>query len=196
VDAGLAERKRALRAALAVRRRRVPPDVAAAAGRMVAAQLLTAPELEAAGCIGLYAALPDEIPTRLCFESLRRRGRPCLFPRMQGDRGLVFHRVDAWEELRPGRHGIPEPPESAPVLAPGASDVVLVPGVAFDAQGHRLGRGAGCYDAAFPPGAASPPLLFGLAYEFQLVDSVPHGSRDRRVDAIVTERTIRRVGGA
>jgi 5-formyltetrahydrofolate cyclo-ligase len=196
VDAGLAERKRVLRAALAARRRGVPPDVAAAAGRMVAAQLQTAPELEAAGCVGLYAALPDEIPTRACFESLQRRGRVCLFPRMRSERALVFHRVDAWEELRPGRRGIAEPPESAPVCEPGPGDVVLVPGVAFDPQGHRLGRGSGCYDATFPPGSARPPLLFGVAYEFQIVESVPHGSRDRRVDAIVTERTIRRVGGA
>jgi 5-formyltetrahydrofolate cyclo-ligase len=79
---------------------------------------------------------------------------------------------------------------------PGPGDLVLVPGIAFDAQGYRLGHGLGCYDAAFPPGAASPPLLFGVAYEFQIVESVPHGSRDRRVDAIVTERTIRRIGGA
>jgi len=113
-----------------------------------------------------------------------------------GRRGLVFHRVDAWDELRPGRLGILEPAASAPVRTLGPHDVVLVPGVAFDQQGHRLGRGAGCYDAAFPPGAASPALLFGIAYEFQIVESVPHDSRDRRVDGIVTERTIRRIGGA
>ncbi len=174
----------------------MPADVAAAAGRMVAAQLQTAPEFEVAGCVGLYAALPDEVPSRMCFESLRRRGLVCVFPRRQGEHGLVFHRVDAWEDLRPGRAGIAEPSESAPRRAPGPGDVVLVPGVAFDAHGQRLGRGTGCYDSAFPPGAASPPLLFGVAYEFQVVESVPHGSRDRRVDAIVTERTIRRVGGA
>ena len=171
-------------------------DVAAAAGRMVAAQLQTAPELAAAGAVALYAALPDEVPTRACFEGLRRRGLICAFPRVEGRGALGFYRVDAWEELRPGRLGIPEPPASAPRSAPGPGDVVLVPGVAFDAQGHRLGRGAGYYDAAFPPGAASPPLLFGVAYEFQVVESVPHGSRDRRVDAIVTERAIRRVEGA
>jgi 5-formyltetrahydrofolate cyclo-ligase len=196
VAPALSERKRILRATLAARRRGVPGEVADAAGRMVAAQLATAPEIEAAACVGLYAALPDELPTRACFESLRRQGCACVFPRLDGERSLVFHRVDAWEELRPGRIGIPEPAESSPVRTPGPGDVVLVPGVAFDAQGHRLGRGLGCYDAAFPPGAASPPLLFGIAYEFQLVESVPHGSQDRRVDAIVTERTIRRIGGA
>jgi 5-formyltetrahydrofolate cyclo-ligase len=192
----LAERKRSLRASLGAQRRGVPGDVAAAAARMIAAQLATAPEIAEAGLIGLYAALPDELPTRACFESLRRQGRECVFPRIHGQRSLVFHRVDAWEELRPGRLGIAEPSASAPVRVPGARDIVLVPGVAFDEQGHRLGRGSGCYDAAFPPGAANPPLLFGIAYEFQIADTVPHGSRDRRVDAIVTERTIRRIGGA
>jgi 5-formyltetrahydrofolate cyclo-ligase len=196
VEAELAARKRRLRVALAAQRRAVGAEAAAAAGRMVAAQLLTAPELEAAGAVGLYAALPDEVPTRPIFEGLRRRGLVCLFPRMQGERGLVFHRVAAWDELRPGRHAVPEPPASAPLHAPGPGDVVLLPGMAFDARGHRLGRGSGCYDSAFPPGAAGAPLLFGVAYEFQVVSSVPHGSRDRRVDAIVTERTIRRIGGA
>ena len=196
MDPGLPERKRILRAAVAAKRRSVSDQVAAAAARMLAAQLATAPEIELAGCIGFYAALPDELPTRACFESLRRQGRECVFPRMQGERSLVFHRVDAWEQLRSGRLGVAEPGASAPLRNPGPGDVVLVPGVAFDAGGHRLGRGSGCYDAAFPPGAASPPLLFGIAYEFQLVDSVPHGSQDRRVDAIVTERTIRRIGGA
>jgi 5-formyltetrahydrofolate cyclo-ligase len=194
---GLAERKRRLRKSVGARRRNVPGEVAATAARMIAAQLATAPEIAEAGVIGLYAALPDELPTRVLFESLRRQRHECVFPRVQGRRSLVFHRVDAWEELRPaGRLGIAEPSASAPAYLPGPRDVVLVPGVAFDEQGNRLGRGAGYYDAAFPPGAASPPLLFGVAYEFQIVDSVPHGSRDRRVDAIVTERTIRRIGGA
>jgi len=64
--------------------------------------------------------------------------------------------------------------------------VVLLPGVAFDAQGNRLGRGGGHYDATFPVGEPGP-LLIGLAWSFQLIPAVPHGSRDRRVDAIVTE---------
>ena len=65
--------------------------------------------------------------------------------------------------------------------------VVLVPGLAFDRSGNRLGRGGGDYDATFPPGEVAPRLV-GVAWEFQLVTDVPHGSHDRRVDAIVTER--------
>jgi 5-formyltetrahydrofolate cyclo-ligase len=185
-----------VRAVLAAQRRAVPAGVAEAAGRMVAAQLLSAPEIEAARRVGLYAALPDELPTRAAFEGLRRRGIECCFPRLAGEGQLVFRRVAAWEDLAPGRFGVLEPAAAAAAVVPGPGDVVLVPGVAFDARGQRLGRGAGCYDAAFPPGAAGPPLLFGVGYEFQLVASLPHGSRDRRMDAIVTERTIRRVQGA
>jgi 5-formyltetrahydrofolate cyclo-ligase len=185
-----------LRGVLGPRRRTLSAAVAEAAGRMVAAQILTAPEIAAAVRVGLYAALPDEIPTRVCFESLRRLGCECLFPRMREDGRMVFERVGAWDELAPGRFGVLEPPGLAGAVAPGAGDLVFVPGVAFDVGGHRLGRGAGRYDAAFPPGAAEPPLLFGVAYEFQVLESLPHGSRDRRMDAIVTERTIRRVQGA
>jgi 5-formyltetrahydrofolate cyclo-ligase len=66
------------------------------------------------------------------------------------------------------------------------NDVVLLPGVAFDRNGWRLGRGGGHYDRAFPPGAESPWLV-GVGYSFQWLAEVPHDSRDRRVDAIVTE---------
>ena len=196
MDPELAQRKRVLRATFAEKRRGVPAAIAEAAGRMVAAQLATAPEVEGADAIGLYASLPDELPTRALFESLRRRGYACFFPRVAGERTLAFHRVDAWEELAPGCMGIPEPVATASPHVPGPGDLVLVPGVAFDERGNRLGRGAGYYDAAFPPGAASPPLLLGIAYEFQIVSSLPHDSHDRRMDAIVSERTIRRIGGA
>jgi 5-formyltetrahydrofolate cyclo-ligase len=65
-------------------------------------------------------------------------------------------------------------------------DVVVVPGVAFDRAGHRLGRGGGFYDRAFA-NACPGPLRIGAAYMFQICSEVPHGSRDRSVDAIVTE---------
>jgi 5-formyltetrahydrofolate cyclo-ligase len=67
-----------------------------------------------------------------------------------------------------------------------AADVAVVPGVAFDRAGHRLGRGGGSYDRAFGT-AAAMPFLIGAGYAFQLRPHVPHESRDRSLDAIVTE---------
>jgi 5-formyltetrahydrofolate cyclo-ligase len=179
---------------MAARCRAVPRDLAEAAGRQVAARLAGCPAFLAARRIAFYAALPDELPTRLAFDAALERGCCVLFPALEGERRLVFRPVERWEDLRPGRYGVPEPPKQGPAVRPAKGDLVLVPGVAFDAEGHRLGRGRGCYDAAFPPGA-SAPLLYGVGFEFQVVDAVPHGSHDRRMDAIVTERIIRQMRG-
>jgi len=123
------------------------------------------------------------VPSRPLFEGLADAER--LLPRVQGRR-LEWARVDAWDDLVPGPFGIAAPPPDAPARILRAGDVVLVPGLAFDARGWRLGRGGGFYDRAFPPDVPGP-LLVGVAYAFQLLDAVPHDSRDRRVDAIVTE---------
>jgi 5-formyltetrahydrofolate cyclo-ligase len=192
VPADLEAAKRRLRREMAERRRAVPREEAEAAGRQLAARLTDCPEFLGAQRVAFYAALPDELPTRVAFQAALERGCCALFPAQDGERRLVFRMVERWEELRPGRYGVPEPPEQGAAVQLAQDDLVLVPGVAFDAEGHRLGRGGGCYDAAFPPGA-SAPLLYGVGFEFQVVAAVPHGSRDRRMDAIVTERMIRRM---
>lgn len=139
--------------------------------------------------VALYAALADELPTRACFEALAANGRTALLPRVESDGVLGFRAVTRWEDLQPGRYGVLAPPESAERVVPAAGDLALVPGLAFDLRGMRLGRGGGHYDRAFAASAAGP-LLCGVAYRFQLIESVPHGSHDRRMDAIVTERGL------
>ena len=123
---------------------------------------------------------------RPLFDAIRRAGEVPLMPRMRGRR-LEFVAVRDWADLRSGALGVLEPfaGRVAQRLVPG--DVVVLPGLAFDGMGRRLGRGQGYYDRTFAT-AAPTPLLIGAAYDFQLVDRVPHGSHDRRVDAIVTER--------
>jgi 5-formyltetrahydrofolate cyclo-ligase len=193
----LAEEKRRLRRELAARRRAVEPEAARRAAEAVAALLLTLPEVLAAARVGLYAALPDELPSRPIFEALLAPGRALLLPRATPARRLEFRACSSWGALRPGAYGVLEPPESGAALQLGARDVVLVPGVAFDAAGHRLGRGKGYYDRTFAgPAGAEGPLLLGVGYEFQVVARVPHGERDRRLDAVVTERAVRRAGGS
>jgi len=66
--------------------------------------------------------------------------------------------------------------------------VVIVPGVAFDRRGYRLGRGAGYYDRTFPPGEPRRPRLLGVIWSDRLLDSLPHDSHDCGMDAIVTDR--------
>jgi 5-formyltetrahydrofolate cyclo-ligase len=157
--------------------------VRAAAGEAIARHVLRLPGLARAPRVALYAALPDELPTRPLFEALAAMGCERLLPRIEGGH-LAFAPVSAWDELIPGPLRVPEPPPSrrAVRLLPG--DVALIPGVAFDREGNRLGRGGGYYDRSF---AGTGPLLVGVGFRLQLVASVPHDSRDRPMDVIVTE---------
>ncbi len=185
--------KRRLRASLSARRRALSPSERARAGELAAGHLFTSPECEGSGRIALYAALPDEMPTEALFRALATRGKQLFLPRLESG-GLAFCAVERWADLRAGRLGVPEPPEGSSRIDLEQGDLVLVPGLAFDPEGWRLGRGRGHYDRSFPPGAERAPVLFGLAYAFQVVAAVPHDSHDRRMDAIVTERGIGRPG--
>jgi len=181
----LSRAKQTLRRQLRARRRAVPAADARAAGDAVARRVW--PELvrSPVARVALYAALPDELPLFALFERLCTAGRRPLLPRARG--GLVeFVPVRSVRDLRPGAHGVLEPPPGVWPLPLRPEDVVLVPGVAFDRAGHRLGRGAGFYDRTFA-NACPGPLRIGVAYAFQLCSEVPHGSQDRSVDTIVTE---------
>jgi len=184
-------------------RRAVSAEAARTAGREAAARAVALPEFARAEAVALYAALPDELPTRPLFEAARGAGKTVLLPRLEAGGSLVFAAVERWEDLRPGRYGVLEPPPagvrdwpgragSPEAGSPEAGSLVVVPGLAFDREGRRLGRGGGHYDRALR--AAPEVLRMGLAYAFQLVDSVPHGAGDERMDVVVSEREVCRTG--
>jgi 5-formyltetrahydrofolate cyclo-ligase len=190
----LAAEKRRLRRSLSQGRRAVSADEAARVAEQIAARLLAEVVVRRARRVALYAALPDEVPSRPLFDALATLHKTLLLPRVLRENELAFAVVTDWSALRPGRYGVLEPPVLAVTIEPEEGDLVLVPGVAFDRAGNRLGRGKGCYDRAFPPGAARPPLLMGVAYDLQLVDAVPHAARDRRMDAVVTQSELHWTG--
>ncbi len=171
------------------RRRTVSATLAERAGEAAAGHLLEQECVRSAQTVALYASLADEVSTRPLFAVLRSRSVTCLFPRVIEDFNLEFAPVADWGKLEPSGR-ISEPPASVPTRPLGEADVVIVPGVAFDATGNRLGRGRGCYDRALPPGPGGPRVL-GLGFAFQVVAHVPCDSRDRPMDAIVTEEGIR-----
>ena len=195
MSADPASDKRRLRRILSEQRRAVPPAEAARVASRIASRLVAEPVVRSARRVALYAALPGEVPSRPLFDALVALGLPCSFPRALERRALEFAAVTDWSELRPGRYGVLEPPAQAAVTRPEEGDLVLVPGVAFDRAGNRLGRGQGCYDRAFPASAPRPPGLIGVAYQIQLVESVPHTETDRRMDAVVTELGLHWTGG-
>ena len=179
---------------MAARRQLLGPDEVQAAGHRVAERLAGAPEFRERARLVLYAALPDELPTRPLYEIARASGRVLLWPRMAGRGRLEFAPCPRWEDLIRERYGVLAPPPEQQSVELGREDLLLVPGVAFDLRGGRLGRGGGYFDRALGAMGEGGPLSLGVGFECQLVEVVPREPHDRAVGAVLTERRLQRVG--
>jgi len=137
--------------------------------------------------VGAYHALPDEADPALLLQALVAQGAHIAFPRVAG-KGvpLEYHRVPDGEVLAPGAYGIHEPLAHWPRVVPG---LLLVPLLAFDASGHRLGYGGGFYDRTLEKLVVR---AIGIAYAGQEVASLPAEPHDMALSAILTERGLRR----
>ncbi len=191
----LIESKRRLRQQIARLRNDVPPVDSARAGQLATRALMDLELTRRAERIALYAALPYELPTRPLFDAVVEKTGAALLPRTVDPLGLEFFAVERWEDLRPGAFGVLEPRNDGIAVRLMPGDLVVVPGVAFDEDGYRLGHGKGYYDRAFAAELGDAPTLVGFGYEFQIVDAVPHDHRDRQMDAIVTDRKVRDCSG-
>jgi 5-formyltetrahydrofolate cyclo-ligase len=191
----LIESKRRLRGQMSRLRNAVSAEQSARAARAAAEALIRLELFKRAKRIALYAALPYELPTRPLFDAVVAKAGAALLPRTLDPIGLEFFAVMRWEDLRPGTFGVLEPQQDGTALRLAADDLVVVPGVAFDLHGYRLGQGKGYYDRAFASDRGEAPTLVGFGYEFQIVDAVPHDERDRQMDAIVTDRNVRDCSG-
>jgi len=183
--------KAALRREMRELRRSVSPEARATASVAMCERVLALPELPGATAVLVYGAMPEEPDPAPLERELRARGVRIAYPRVAGPRLLTLHWVDDPLELLTGAFGLREPAPEHPEALPDAFQVVIVPGLAFDAGGHRLGFGAGYYDALL---AALPAetLTVALAYDGQIVECVPRAAHDHPVRVIVTPtRTLR-----
>jgi len=143
--------------------------------------------LKPGSIIGGYHALPQEAEPALLLQALADRGHIIVFPRVTArDKRLAYHRVPDGEALLAGAWGIQEPAADFPLAEP---DVLLVPLLAFDATGHRLGYGGGYYDRTI---AALQVPAIGLAFAGQELASLPVEAHDMALDFILTERGLKR----
>ncbi|PLY00185.1 MAG: 5-formyltetrahydrofolate cyclo-ligase [Desulfuromonas sp.] len=151
--------------------------------------LLATPEFAAARRVALYSPIRNEVRTEQLFAAAKRARKQVVFPRMQGDH-LEFFPVASLDELRRGTMGVLEPHGGIEVALPDL-DLMVLPGVGFDLQGHRLGYGRGFYDRVL---GATPrrPLLVGLGFELQVVEQLPRESHDVQIDLMVSEVHVRR----
>ncbi len=185
------ERKQELRAAALRKRRSIDPEELAALSSLVEANVLSLEEYKRAGLLISYCAKGDEVQTRPLIERALSDGkRVAVVLTDVSSRALSFSEITSFEDdLAPGTFGIlePKPGHVRPVSITQA-DLVLVPLVAWDEKGHRLGYGAGYFDRALA--GAGKITKVGLALESQRLPQVPESRHDVPLDIVVTERRV------
>lgn len=162
-------------------------------GDAILDQLRRFPPFRRAATVAAYVAVRSEVPTLPLLEELWRSGKGVVLPLVTGE-NLALIRIKSLNELAPGTFGILEPTQAICArperrAQPAEVDLFLVPGVAFDRRGGRVGYGKGYYDrllARARRGTAS----VGLAYEAQIVPEIPVGPQDFRLWHLATERQI------
>ena len=189
VSGRLREAKRELRAQVLSKRDGMPAQTRAAASLAIAAALTARDDFAAAQMLLLTLPFGSEWDTRPIVAAARARGKTVAVPRVNvSTRMLDLGSVtDIERDVAPGYHGIPEPRAHCVPIDVAAIDWILVPGVAFDLAGRRLGYGGGYYDRLLPSLRPDAARIAG-ALELQVVAQVPAAPHDLTVDVIVTER--------
>jgi 5-formyltetrahydrofolate cyclo-ligase len=181
--AGLAAAKAALRAELLAARRLLTAEERAAAGRSLRDALLAEPEAQMAGTVAAYLSVGTEPDTRGLVFALWKRGSYVLLPLLRSDGDLDWASYEGPDSIAPGPRGLLEPAEPPRgVTAITSADLVIVPALAVDRRGIRLGRGGGSYDRALA--RVGPAILtVALLYDGELRADVPGGPSDVAVRA-------------
>jgi len=186
VSATILKQKQALRdRAKDLRAKLTPAHRAQAANAVARLGLTFLPARSAAATVSGFAPLADEFRLWPLLRRLAGEGVPLALPALQGKgKPLLFRAWRPGDETAPGVWGIAEPTPDKPSVEP---DILLVPLLAFDEAGWRLGYGGGFYDRTLKRLRASKPVLaVGIAFDEQRVDAVPHLDYDERLDWVLT----------
>jgi 5-formyltetrahydrofolate cyclo-ligase len=165
------------------KRNRLDAKEIIARSRRIQDFLIKSKEFRSAEIIGAYYAFGSEVRTDVIIEQARSIGKKLALPSIEGE-NLTFYELSSGKYLVKGRFGIMEP------LPYGLIDrmgMIVVPGIAFDKNGYRLGYGKGYYDKFL---AKRKVFSVGLGYSFQLLENLPSGEHDKKLDAISTEDGI------
>lgn len=169
-------------------RERIGAEARLRAAQQCAAQLLKL--VPAQAIVGGFVSCRGEIDLSETMRQLGERGHSLCLPVIESsDKPLYFRKWRVGEAFETGRYGISVPVAGAPVLRP---EVLLVPMVAFDRRGHRLGYGAGYYDRTIARLREVEPslLTIGVAFSEQEVERIPEGDHDQVLDMIVTDKEV------
>lgn len=150
-------------------------------------KLFHEPHIEQATTIVAYHSLPDEVATHKLLEALLITGKTIYLPSVEDNRHLKLHRYLGEEYLKTGAYNIKEAQGEA-LNNYDSVEVALIPGVAFDRENHRLGRGGGYYDRLLP--LLKNAFKIGLCFDFQYLDTLPTEKHDVTMDKIYCVKTF------
>lgn len=166
-----------------------PPDQALADSAQIRTKLLELHEVRAARSILLYLAARGEVDTWPLLDLFLAEKRlvlaPCCVAEKPGH--MLIRQISSRDDLTPGAFGLMEPRSDTPIYG-APPQIILVPGLAFDRRGFRLGFGGGYYDR-FLAAAGQEALSIGLAYDFQITDALPTNPWDRAVHLVLTPKS-------
>lgn len=180
--------KNALRTRMLAERHHLSREKQLQAGSLIQASLTVLPEYSSAGTVALYADFRGEVPTSGLIRHALMAGKEVILPAVDKG-GLVFRQLESEEDLVRGKYGIPEPDSGCPPRALEDIDLFVIPGVAFDLKGHRVGYGRGYYDKALHR-FESRGKFIGVCYDFQLVELIAGEPHDVIMDKVITERRV------
>ena len=188
--------KAALRRVVLLRRAALPEGERALLSGRIVATILGLPTYQNADVVLAYASFGTELQTDELLRRVLNDGKVLVLPRVVGG-GLGLYEVrDLARDLAPGTWGIREPePHQCPAVDRDGVGFALIPGVAFDRGGRRLGYGGGFYDRLLAGGLSDGTPLVSGAFEVQILDEVPTDPHDAPVDVVVTEREVYARGG-
>ncbi len=188
-------RKTALRKSLLARRKALPPEEARERSEAAQALVLADPAWRAARSVALYHAVRGELDTRTLRTAALAEGKQLLLPRTVPEEKGTMRLLPCADEttLLPGMFGIMEPdPAACPPEPQGGwlPDLLVVPALAYDLKGFRLGMGGGYYDRLLARPAMRGAKRLGLVYSFQLLDALPVEAWDLPVHGVCTEKEL------
>jgi len=187
-----ADRKQQIREAAHAARRAQPNRDEIS--RQIVSRFLALPEHQAAATVMFYVDVRTEVQTRHDLPLALESGKRIIVPWCNDKGELELFHLEAMDELEIGMYRILEPKtdlkaQSEKHVQPEDLDLIMVPGVAFDARGGRTGHGKGYYDKLLEHARADTPLV-ALAFECQMFDEIPMQSHDVFMDKVVTEETV------
>lgn len=194
-EGAIRAQKARIRQEMHERRRDQSAAEAADKGGAILRRLMTLQEYQNAHLVHSFVSMPGEIDTRGLIEEALSSGRRVAVPVVRkGRRNLLHSEIKTLSDLRPeGKWGLYQPPpDGIHPVAPEEIDLVIVPGLAFDLNGNRVGFGAGYYDR-FLTDVRAPKVA--VAYAFQMLSEVPVTAQDVRMDLVVTEEKVHRCKG-